>query len=387
MGRNKEIIVSQFEYDGYDLAVAFNHVAQKRFGPDPYVGVKMKWWHFRDPVTFVSIKTGLNQEVKVPIRTMRIPGINSEFNIDGPTIHAFVDKSHVSTVENFLAEVKNHLETASIYKGKAITSSRGFLDLSGINFDALVYNERVLRELNENLWVLIEKTEECLRAGASINRKVLFEGKFGTGKTLAILLTAKKAIENGFTFFYVEPTASDISKAVEFMIAITRKYKRTVLAIEDFDREQRAGDPYAVGRLMMAIDGMLSKDSETIILYSTNFSDKIAGGFKRPGRVDKTVSFNTFNSVDAERLLKIVIPPGFICPKINWDKIGNTSSRMTPAFVKEVGTGSVLAGISRAKKGETPVVTEDILLNVIEGLEGQHRACEAAQQLGFHGNA
>lgn len=383
MSQNREIILRQFECDSHDLAVAFNHVAKQKFNPDPFFGIKERWWLSRNPVAYASVKTALNQETKVPFGLMKIRGIDGEFNIEGSAIQAFVDKRQVLVVESFFTEIKKHLESASIYKGRAITSSRGFMDLSGINFDSLVYNSRVFKELNENLWVLIEKTRECREAGASIQRKVLLEGKFGTGKTMAILLTAKKAIENGFTFLYVEPTAPDISQAIEFMIRVTKRYKPTVLAIEDFDREQRAGDPYAMSRLMMAIDGMLSKDSEIIIVFSTNFKDKIAGGFKRPGRIDKTINFNTFSPADAEQLLRIVIPENYLCQNINWNKVGDKSSVMTPAFIREVGTGSVLAGISRAKKGETPLVTEEILLKVIEGLQDQHKACEAVDQMGF----
>ena len=50
-----------------------------------------------------------------------------------------------------------------------------------------------------------------------------------------------------------------------------------------------------------------SKDSEIIVVFTTNFKDKIAGGFQRPGRIDKTISFNDFTPQDTERLLKVVI--------------------------------------------------------------------------------
>lgn len=383
MAKNKELIVFGFEHDPHDVAVAFSLIAKKRFGPDPFIGIKRKFFLEREPVTYITVKTGLKQSSKVAIGFMEIRGIKGLFHLEQSMVEAFVDKTEVQNVEIFLAEVKNHLETASLYKGKAVTSLRGFLDLSQINFDALVYNERVLGELNENLWVLIEKTEQCRNAGAPIQRKVLFEGKFGTGKTMALLYTAKKAVEHGFTFFYVEPTAPDISQAIEFMIRLTEKYKPTVLAIEDFDREQRLGDQFAMSRLMTAIDGVLSKDNETIIVLTTNFHDKIAGGFKRPGRIDKIINFNTFKADDAVSLLSKVIPANFLGRDIDWNKIGKASCVMTPAFIKEVGTGSVLAAISRAKDGALPKVTEEVLLNVIAGLQEQHKSCEAASHLGF----
>ena len=318
---------------------------------------------------------------------MRIRGIDGDFLLDGSAVQVLVCKSEVANVESFFDKITANLKTASLYKGKAITSSRGFMDLSKVNLSQLVYNDRVFRELSDNLWVLIEKTDQVRQVGARIRRKLLFQGKFGTGKTMAALVTAKKAVENGFTVFYLEPTNPDVSGAIEFMLQVAKKYPPALLIVEDFDREQRSGDFYAMGKLMAAIDGMTSKDSEIIVVFTTNFKDKIAGGFQRPGRIDKTISFNAFTHQDTERLLKVVIPPEYLDSDINWDKVSRATSHMTPAFIGEgVGVGATLAAISRANNGAKPVVTEEILLQVSEGLQDQHKACEAAEHPGFSPN-
>lgn len=376
MAKDRIHIVHTFEHDGFDVATAFKRVAEERFGADQFTGVKDRFWLPKPPVSYTSVKVGLNQEVKIILGFVKIKALDAEFNLEESTIQAMVGKPEVKKVEDFLAEVKKSLETYSIYHGKAITSLREFVDLSSVNLNSLVYNSRIWRELNENLWVLLEKREECKAAGAQIQRKVLFEGKFGTGKTMALLATAKKAVENGFTFLYIEPTLANVTGIIDRMLKLSKKYQPSVLAIEDFDREQRVGDDFAVGKLMTAIDGVLSKDAETIIILTTNFKNKIVGGFKRPGRIDKVINFDTFEAEDAERLLKIVIPPHFLSLGIDWPRVGRAASHMTPAFIKEVGTGSKLAAISRAENGKAPMVTEGILLNVIEGLQDQHKSCE-----------
>ena len=239
-------------------------------------------------------------------------------------------------------------------------------------------------ELSDNLWVLIEKTDKCRKAGLRIRRKVLFEGRFGTGKTMAALVTAKKAVENGFTVFCLEPTPPDMVGAVEFMLQVAKKYPPALLIIEDFDREQRLGDFHGMGKMMTAIDGMTSKDSEIVVVFTTNFKDKIAGQFKRPGRIDKTINFNAFTSQDTEQLLKVVIPPAYVDAAVSWEKVSNSVSHMTPAFIGEgVGVGAILAAINRAKDGDSPVVNEEVLLKVAEGLQDQHKDCEAAEKMGF----
>lgn len=384
MAKDRVVIMRGFEYDSIDLAVAFNNVAKDMFGQDPFFGTKDRPWLSRNPVAFSAVKVGVNQEAKIALGQMKIRGIDGEFILDGSAIQALIEKSETARVESFLEKVKTNLKTASLYKGKALTSSRGFMDLSKVNLDQLVYNNGVFKELADNLWVLIEKTDQCRRAGLRIRRKLLFQGRFGTGKTMAALVTAKKAVENGFTVFYLEPTNSDVSGAIEFMLQLAKKYPPALIIIEDFDREQRSGDFHAMGKTMAAIDGMTSKDSEIIVVFTTNFKDKIAGGFQRPGRIDKTISFNTFTPQDTERLLKVVIPSEYLDTEINWEKVSSATSHMTPAFIGEgIGVGATLAAISRANNGDKPVVTEEILLQVSEGLQDQHKACEAAEQVGF----
>ena len=384
MAKDRIVIVRSFEYDSIDLAVAFNNVAGDVFGRDPFYGTKDRFWMSRNPVAFSTVKVGLNQEAKIAIGRMKIRGVDGEFILDGSSVQALVNKNETVKVESFLDKVKANLKTASLYKSKAVTSSRGFMDLSKVNLGQLVYNDRVFGELADNLWVLIEKTEQCRRAGVRIRRKILFQGRCGTGKTMAALVTAKKAVENGFTVFYLEPTNPDVSGAIEFMLQVAKKYPPALLIIEDFDREQRSGDFHAMGKTMAAIDGMTSKDSEIIVVFTTNFKDKIAGGFQRPGRIDKTIGFNSFTPQDTERLLKVVVPSEYLGSDINWEKVSGATSHMTPAFIGEgIGVGATLAAISRASNGERPIVTEEILLQVSEGLQDQHKACETAEQMGF----
>jgi SpoVK/Ycf46/Vps4 family AAA+-type ATPase len=384
VAKEKVFIGRGFEYDPTDLAVAFNKVAKEMFGQDPFYGTKDRWWLPRNPLAFSTVKTGLNQEEKIAVGQMRIRGVDGAVALDGSTVQVLVVKSETAKIESFLDKIKANLKINSLYKGKAVTSSRGFMDLSKVNLDQLVYNDRVFQDLKDNLWVLIEKTDQCRRAGIRIRRKLLFQGRFGTGKTMAALVTAKKAIENGFTVFYLEPTNPDVSGSIEFMLQVAKKYPPALLLIEDFDREQRSGDFHAMGKTMAAIDGMISKDPEIIVVFTTNFKDKIAGGFQRPGRIDKTISFNAFTPQDTERLLKVVVPPEYLGSDINWQKVSGATSHMTPAFIGEgVGIGATLAAISRAINGEKPVVTEEILLQVSEGLQDQHKACEAAEQMGF----
>src|SRR3989344_1432191 len=381
MAKDTVIITRALEYDSRDVIVSFNKVAERMFGKDPFMGTKTGW-RPRESLGLIRVKIGLDKEVKVATGHLEIRGLKGQFNLAGSIIEAYASKDETSKVEAFLSAVEKDVKSDSIYKCKAVTSSGGFMDLSNVSGDKLVYNDRIFRELNDNLWVMIEKSKDCQKAGVRLQRKVLFEGKFGTGKTESLLLTARKGIDNGFTFYYLEPTTPNVSEAIPTMLSFARLYSPAIVAIEDFDREQRAGNSFSVGRLMVAIDGALSKNSDIIVVMTTNYKDKIVGGLKRPGRIDKSINFNTFEPNDIAKLLKLVIPDHFLDPNIDWQKIGSSASHFTPAFIKEIGTGATLAAISRARTGD-PIVTEEILSNIIDGLQEQHKACEADGQVGF----
>jgi len=387
MASERVHLIRSFEFDGNDLLVAFKRAVDKVFGPDALIGEKLRWWQPRGPVPFTFVKTGSNQKIKVVTGGFDIRGLG-QFMIDESTVQVVVKKEDVQRTENFLDEVGRILNSESIYKGKTITSAREFFNIGAVDFSRLNYNPQVEKELNEHLFVLLERTAECRADGLPIQRKVLFEGKFGTGKTMAALLTVKKAIENGFTCFYMDPTQHDVSTAIPFMLRLCKKYMPAVLVIEDFDREQDSyrGDGGMLAKIMVAIDGVLSKDSEIIIVLTTNFGTKVKGGFKRPGRIDKVINFDVFSADDANNLLRLSIPDNYLSPDINWDRVGNACSHMAPAFIRGIADTAKLAARSRAGTSQTPIITQDILLSAIEGLQAQHKACEAEMRMGFSQN-
>ncbi|MEX2052902.1 MAG: ATP-binding protein, partial [Candidatus Paceibacterota bacterium] len=273
------------------------------------------------------------------------------------------------------------LDTASIYRGNAVTAMREFLDLSGISMDRLVYNSKVMRDLQANIWTLIEQPEQCLSANIKLHRRILFSGMFGSGKTLAALVTAKKAVACGWTFIYLEPTVDQASGAINFVLDFASKYQRAVVFIEDVDREQRHNDSFALGRIMTAIDGVISKNQEVIVIMTTNYADRLAAGIQRPGRIDKIINFDRFYAEDVEKLLRIVIPSEFLSSDIDWAEIVKSCAGYTPAFVNEVGVGAKLAAISEAG-GVTPRVTQQMLTELASDLQVQYKAC-SAESVGF----
>lgn len=374
MAREWIQVYRPYEYHPYDLMVAFTVVVAERFGPEAIRGRKSGWFSHRSAPTYTTVKTGIRQEVKVVQGTVELKGIPGFFTLDTEQrmLLARVPKEYRQQAENLMLAVQARLDTKSIYRGKAITSSMDFMDLSGVDVSKLVYNEKVFRDLNRHVWTLLQRGKLCLQKGIPLRRKVLFPGPFGSGKTMAALATAKVAVENDWLFFYIEPSTSPAA-ALGPTLETARRYGKAVVLIEDFDREQRESNPYALGQLMNQIDGALSKSGELIVIMTTNFPDKIGPGLQRPGRIDRFVNFGRFLREDAVTLLHKVIPPDMLSPDIDWSAVGKACDKYAPAFVNEMATSAMLSAI--CDDPDNMQVTQAMLVEAASDLAEQHKTC------------
>lgn len=374
-------VVRIFEYcDTNDLAVAFTRVMEQEFGKDPFRRAWVAWYKRAPAATFMTVKTGPNNEVTRAVRgTIGVKGVKGFFEVGGeegqPVLSARVLKREQLKVEGLFVRVQEHLKTKSIYKGKVFTSGRNFIDLSNVDLTNLVYNAKVHRELKAYVWTPLEKPERCLKAGIPPQRKILFAGPFGGGKTMAVLLTARIATQRGWTVIYLEPTIQQASGAIPFLMEFARKYQPTLVIIDDVDREQREGDQFAFGRILSAVDGTLTKDGQVMVLMTTNYPEKLASGIQRPGRIDRVIDFGLFTPSDGVKLLQAIIPDESIGPDIQWSQVENSCRDYMPAFVNEVATSAKLLAISETEDDQTIMVTEEMLVTAANDLRKQHEAC------------
>jgi transitional endoplasmic reticulum ATPase len=189
------------------------------------------------------------------------------------------------------------------------------------------------------------------------------------------MLTAKKAVESGWTFVMVGSEMSSV-KAVMMALDLARKYQPSIVLIEEFDQSAHEGDFHAIGRLMSVIEGAMNRTGELIVIMTTNYPDKIASSLQRPGRIDRIIYFDKFTVEDIGRLLRKVIPGELMPTDIDWNAVGKACERYTPAFVREVGNSAMLMAISEGKRmNVTRLVTQDLLVEAAAALKLQHEAC------------
>lgn len=381
-GSQKRNLNRLYKYDSMDIAVAFEVVARETYGKDSICSVKEKIiWDV--PVEYLDIEVSFGktqQGILGPVRIISSK-LKAEFIVcpeNSTVITCLVNSDNENEAKKFFDAIEERLKTKSIYRGKAITLNHGFLDISKVDAKDFIYNEQALSEIQTHIWTILEKTARCREEKIPLYRKVLLVGTFGAGKTFTAYLTAKKAAENGWTFFYMLPSNQADTRAMARLYDIARKYSPAVVFIEDIDHEQRSGDIYTLQRNLSEVDGLTSKTDEVITIMSANRAERIAGAMQRPGRIDKIIKMGILDAKDIERFVRKLIRPELLEETVDWGKFAEHCKGYPPAFLREISTNALLHMIGRNQQK----IGTEFLIRAAEDLKDQFKACE--QAMGFN---
>ncbi len=285
-------------------------------------------------------------------------------------------------VEGFFRVLQEEIDEFSIYRGQSFDGkdNPNFLDLSGVNEDEVVYSAEVLDQLNANVWSLLDHTETQREMGLPLKRSILMHGPYGTGKTLAAMLTAQRAYANGWTFIYCRPGKDNIHQVMQ----TARLYQPSVVFFEDVDSISDVADESrdSVSVLLDTFDGVTAKGTEIIAILTTNHVDRIHKGMVRPGRLDAIIEIGALDNAGVEMLLKVLVPANLRSTEgrdhLDYEAIGAAMAGFMPAFVKEaIDRGSRYAIARTGGKPET-LTTEDFV-QAARGLVGHLSIMEEAE--------
>ncbi len=305
--------------DGFpaDAAYAFQRAMAEKFG---WTDLVPSWFN---PPEMVGVEVDVGKWVQVAMGQFAVPGIDgvlaTQLDIhDGMSrlkIQGAIKQRDKNKVMEVIALAREFLRNESIYRGKAvrlnfpkegshprviIKAAPVFIDTSKTDPAALVFPKDVDDMVKAALFTPIEYTEACRKNKVPLRRGVLLEGPYGVGKTLTANVAAKKCVENGWTFVYVE-NLYDLPRAVRF----AKKYEPAVIFAEDLDRvvgEER--DDYA-NEVINTIDGIDSKDREMIVVLTTNEVESIHQAMLRPGRIDVIIPVRPPDVGAVVRLLRL----------------------------------------------------------------------------------
>jgi transitional endoplasmic reticulum ATPase len=364
-----------FNYRPWDGAAATERAIRKLTGTS---GVGQgSWW--AGPPQRISVQTGNGETLQVPWGTLQIALFEGNLDLGmtrhpelGPlfSINAIVPKKHKAVVEGFFNLIEEELRERSIYRGKAFDGQDmpEFLDLSNVDPNKVVYSDETTLQLDANIWALVEHTEAMRTNRMPLKRSVLLHGDYGTGKTLAAFLTAKKAQENDWTFIYCRPGKDNLEQVLQ----TARLYQPSVVFFEDIDTVAEGEDASSgsVTRLLDAFDGIISKGTEIIAILTTNHPQRIHKGMVRPGRLDAVIEFGGLDTPGIERMIGSVVPADKLGDNMDYAAIAEAMQEFSPAFVREAIDRTVRYSIARTGGEVNELCTEDFV-HAANGLRPQ----------------
>lgn len=375
-----------FKYRPWDGAHAFQSAMMKIFGTTGIGQVQDMGFFGTRPPQMVSLDTGVSTSVQVPWGDVSFGPLEATFTLSGTRDREYgqlfrlsVDapKKYRKHIDAFFTAVENELKTNSIYKGKAITGAEmpGFLDTDRLDPNTVVYSEEVLTQLNANVWSLLDHTEVMREFKIPLKRAVLVEGPYGTGKTLAGMLTAQRAVKNGWTFLLCRPGQDDLFDVLK----TAQLYAPAVVWFEDIDILAKGGTDQDISVLLDALDGITSKGGEVIAGFTTNFVDKLQRGVLRPGRLDAIIHIGELDAAGFEKLVKNQIPADLLSKDVNYERVGNAFAGFLPAFAAEAISRAMRYSIARNGGRPSEIDTDD-LVNAAIGLRPQLNMMNGAKE-------
>lgn len=266
------------------------------------------------------------------------------------------DKDIVKRLANL---VRKDLEVNSVYRGHAIKVEfpdfrrvafdptvhvPTFLDVSKADPKKLVFSREVQNAVETSIFTHIQFSKRVKKEVGTLKRGVLLGGKPGTGKTLAAHVTAKLCEENGWTFIYLANTG-DLAQAIGF----AKMYQPAVIFAEDLDSivntyaEDNDRDAGTMA-VLNTLDGIDSKNGDVLVVFTTNYPEKLPEAMTRPGRLDAIITVLPPDSEAVERLMRLY-GNGLMSDLEDLDEVAQSLAGEIPAVIREVVDRSKLVAI------------------------------------------
>ena len=279
---------------------------------------------------------------------------------------ATVKKKNERQMKELFALTREILKEKSIYKGKALRleffnkdgdpialPKPKFINLDSANEGNLIYSDEVASSIRINLFTPIEKMATCKKFGIPTKRGILLAGNYGTGKTLAAYVAAKKATDNGITFIYCS-SADEFEETCRF----AQQYSPAVVFCEDIDKVTSDERDIKMDGILNIIDGIDSKESDIITVLTTNSVKEINQAMLRPGRLDAIIHVTEPDAKAVEALIRHY-GKGLIDHEEDLAEIGEFLNGNIPAVIRECVERAKLVVISQAKANIKNIVIKE----------------------------
>lgn len=367
-----------YDHHPYDVAYVFQQVLKEIFGTTGF-GQKTMTMFGPQPPEFRTVNLGAGRTEQVPWGDFKVPILRSTFTITATRdrngqfvgyLGCEAPKKFRAQVDGVYKAVSERLKTVSLFRGRAMDANwlePEFLDLEGVSEDKVAYSRETIRQLDANIWAVLEHTNAVVAAGMQLKRAVLLEGPYGTGKSLTGYLTAKKAVDNGWTFIYCKP-GQELQQALH----AARLLAPAVVFFEDLDvvaEPAGSNESDRVSKLLDQFDGISNKTSPVMAVLTTNHVERLHKGMLRPGRLDAVIHIGELDPEGVRTLVESCLPLN-LRGNINYEEVFLSMEGFLPAFIKEATQRAIRYSISRTKGKPEPVSTDDLVASA-RGLDRQ----------------
>ena len=301
----------------WDGAVNVNDLLRQMYGMASQ-GLPIHTMFGTRPPQEISVEVGFNEHRSIPFGLINLPVFEGEMYLGqkedpvyGILFDAYIKapKKFKTAIDGFWNQVSDRIKKHSIYKGAALvgvgkTNAQGefehptFLNPYGVDPNKVAYNEETFQSIRASVWGPIRTAKLQRAAGLKLNRKSLLFGSYGGGKSLAGSLTARTAVNNGWTFIQAKTNDEDLAKVLK----TAELYAPAVVFIEDIDILIDS-DPKEMSRLLEMFDGVSSKDKEVMVLMTSNHIDALSKGMTRVGRIDSAIEIGQLDTEAIRRLI------------------------------------------------------------------------------------
>lgn len=355
----------------WDCLVAIYKAMQNIYGV--VLSQSVQTWFGEIKPDFVTVRTGYGplDQIQVPMGQMTLPGVSEPVHIhmtqQGAVIQGTVRKRDRTRLVEIANEARRIIQTDSVYKSKAIrldVDSDGdlmlskqpeFLDLSRVLESDMIHTKETSALIQTNMFAPLKHTEACRSNRIPLKRGILLEGPYGTGKSLTARVTAKVAIDNGWTFIMLN-RSQGLRAAIEF----AREYQPCVIFAEDIDRAADRSDE-SVNDLVNLIDGVISKTMEMMVVLTTNFVENIDKSLLRPGRFDAVISIDLPDATTCEKIIRSY-SGDLLAVNEDLSEVGEITAGMIPASIREVVERAKLGMLTEGRDG---IIANDLYVSAL----------------------
>ncbi|KAF8090379.1 hypothetical protein N665_0478s0038 [Sinapis alba] len=256
---------------------------------DTFDGVKLSWILVCRPVKKKDFRNprDLNSTLKSEVRSYELR-FNKKFK-------KMVLESYLPFVVQQAALMKQKTKTLKIFTLSSYSEWTSVTLDHPSTFQTLAMDPEVKKNLVEDLDCFVKRKSFYERVGKAWKRGYLLYGPPGTGKSSLIA-----AIANHLNFDIYDLDLTSVKSNAELRMLLMSTANRSVLVVEDIDCsidfKDRTTDvpndllddkPVTLSGLLNFVDGLWSScGNERIIVFTTNYREKLDTALLRPGRMD-----------------------------------------------------------------------------------------------------